>query len=36
MPAVLLFNAKEQSLTYANAGLASPHWLQQAEGLPLG
>lgn len=34
--AVLLFNVKEQSLLYANAGLGSPHWLQQAEGLPLG
>lgn len=34
--AVMLFSAGEGMVRYANAGLGSPHWLQQADGLPLG
>ncbi len=34
--AALLFSPAEQQLQFANAGLGSPHWLYQADGLPLG
>lgn len=34
--AALLFSAKEGAVRYANAGLGSPYWLHQVEGLPLG
>lgn len=34
--AALLFCAKAGTVRYANAGLGSPHWLHQVDGLPLG